>query len=73
MKVNDIVIQIPINIRFDADGNIQATTTPVDDNENLTSGKNSMVFPLDQELELKKAALGKTSKVIKGLLKAEDE
>ena len=62
MKAREFVINVPINIKIDGDGtpNLDMPNTkPADqvpDEEKVT------MSPLDQELEMRKAEMGKQSK-----------
>jgi hypothetical protein len=62
MRYREFSINIPINIRFDSNGEIE-----VDTNTDKID-KEIMVPPLQQKLELAKAGLGKQSKVSNELL-----
>jgi hypothetical protein len=62
MRAHEFTINIPINIKINGDGEPEITTSTADDPE-LQSNP-VMVSPLQQQLELAKASLGKTSPVI---------
>ena len=61
MRAHEFIINIPINIKVNSDGQVDVTAAQQDEPE---TDEVVMVSPLQQELELQKAALGKTSTVI---------
>lgn len=66
MRAREFVINIPITISLNGDGSVDVNADKeVDDAEDEQS---LMVPPPQQEIELQKAALGKTSPVIDDLL-----
>lgn len=75
MKAREIIINVPISISINQDGEVsvngEADEKEVKKNDSNVEDSTSMVFPLEQELELRKAALGKSSDVITRLLKDE--
>jgi hypothetical protein len=65
MKAKEFVINVPINIKIDGNGDPQVdmpTAQPEEPAEPV------MMTPQEQELELKKAELGKESKYIDQLI-----
>ena len=63
MRAKEFTINIPINIKINGDGEPEISTGQ--DSETPELQQNAvMINPLQQELELKKAALGKESPVI---------
>ena len=88
MRAREFVINVPINIKINGDGDPEVSTLDIpDDNENddiMTPVKNqstndkdaevgAFVPPLQQKIELMKATAGKKSKVISQLTADEDE
>jgi hypothetical protein len=73
VRAREIIINVPICIKIDSDSGVsvgqQSTPEPEGEEDEL----GAMVFPQDQELELRKAELGKDSRVAKLLLKQDDE
>ena len=73
MKAREFVINVPINIKIDGDGtpNLDMPNTkPADqvpDEEKVT------MSPLDQELEMRKAEMGKQSKYVDQILSEPDD
>lgn len=63
MRAHEFVINIPINIKINGDGEPEIVVDKRDDSEEMDQNP-VMVSPLQQEVELKKAALGKQSPVI---------
>lgn len=63
MKSHEFTINIPINIKIDGNGDPEISTDQDVDTPELDQNP-VMVSPLQQELELKKAELGKQSPVI---------
>ena len=63
MRAKEFTINIPINIKINGDGEPEISTGQDTDEPELQSNP-VMVNPLQQELELKKAELGKSSPVI---------
>lgn len=64
MRYREFMINIPINIKFSNDGDVEVTS-PEDD---VDDKNNIMVPPLQQKIELAKAGLGKQSRVANELL-----
>ena len=64
MRYREFMINIPINIKFSNDGDVEFTS-PEDD---VYDKNNIMVPPLQQKIELAKAGLGKQSRVANELL-----
>lgn len=72
MRAREIIINVPIKINIDSESGVDVSSDAADDQETDSEVENpTMVYPLDQELELQKAALGKNSKVIDDLLRDE--
>lgn len=73
MKAREFVINVPINIKIDGDGSPNLdmpNTKPADqvpDEEKVT------MSPLDQELEMRKAEMGKQSKYVDQILSEPDD
>lgn len=66
MRAKEFVINVPITIKINGDGDPEVDTpiqTTQDDDTELQQNP-VMVSPLQQELEIKKAQLGKDSPVI---------
>jgi hypothetical protein len=75
MRAHEFTINIPINIKINGDGQpeISVDQNNANDNDPEELDQNPvMVSPLQQEHELKKAALGKESPVIDKLTADED-
>ncbi len=73
MRIDEITINIPIKIDLDGDKpSVKVAGKTADDSNELDQNP-VMVSPLQQELELKKAELGKGSPVIDKMLDDEDE
>ena len=64
MRYREFAINIPINIRFGENGEVDIDMDNSSDNDE----KEVMVPPLQQKIELAKAGLGKQSKVANELL-----
>lgn len=74
MRAREIIINVPICIKIDSESGVSVGQQPSPEPEgDEDDGLSSMVFPQDQELELRKAELGKDSRVAKLLLKQDDE
>lgn len=69
MRAREFVINIPITIRLDSNGEIH-TNQPDEIEDN--NEEQTMVPPLQQSLEMQKAALGKTSPIISSLLNPDE-
>jgi hypothetical protein len=73
MRIDEITINIPIKIDLNGDKpSVKVAGKSADDNNELDQNP-VMVSPLQQELELKKAELGKGSPVIDKMLDDENE
>jgi hypothetical protein len=75
MRAHEFTINIPINIKINGDGQPEITVDQHDseDRDSAELDLNPVyVSPLQQEHELKKAALGKSSPVIDKLTADED-
>mgnify|MGYP006076624281 CR=1 FL=1 len=71
MRIDEITINIPITIDLgDIEPKVKVAGKDADGDE--LDQNPVMISPLQQELELKKAAQGKTSPVIDKILDAED-
>ena len=66
MRAREFVINIPIHVTINGDGEPEVNMADVDDNE-----PKLMMTPQQQELELAKAQLGKQSPAIDQLLQNE--
>jgi hypothetical protein len=75
MRAREFVINVPITIKINGDGDpeidMKGQEEPKDPQE--LDPNPIMVSPLQQDLELKKAEVGKTSPVIKDLTQDEEE
>tara|TARA_R110000803_G_scaffold91491_2_gene158903 strand:+ start:333 stop:674 length:342 start_codon:yes stop_codon:yes gene_type:complete len=76
MKSREFTINVPITIKINGDGDPEIDA-PGQDNAEEDKWKEPqqnpvMVNPLQQDLELRKAALGKTSPVIDKLTQSDD-
>ena len=70
MRAREFTINVPINIKINGDGDPEIDVAGQDSEE---PDENPIyVSPLQQELELKKAAVGKDSAVIDKLTEPED-
>lgn len=72
MRAKEFVINIPINIKFNGDGEPEIAVnnqTPLGDEE-LSS---NFIPPLQQKIELMKHAAGKDSDVIDQIITADDD
>lgn len=69
MKAREFTINVPINIKINNDGDPEIDVS----NNNDVMSEPVMMTPQDQELELKKAELGKSSKYITQLLSEPDD
>jgi hypothetical protein len=72
MRAREFVINVPITIQIDGDGppKINMRRKRLRDPQKLDNDP-TMVPPLQQDLEIKKADVGKTSPVIKDLTHSE--
>ena len=73
MRAKEFVINVPINIKINGDGDPEVDMSQDSKPEDELDDNPVMVSPLQQELELQKAAVGKTSPVIKKLTQDETE
>jgi len=74
VRAKEFVINVPINITISGDGEMAvsgANPTAADDTD--AQDQDTWVPPLQQKIELAKAALGKESSVIDQLVSDEDE
>lgn len=71
MRAREFVINIPINIKINGDGEPEISAGQGDEEGQEEAG--AFVPPLQQKIELMKAAAGKQSKVISQLIADEDE
>ena len=70
MRAREFTINIPINIKINSDGTVDMGQEDEKDPQELEDNP-VLVSPLQQDLELKKASVGKTSPVIKQLTQSE--
>jgi hypothetical protein len=76
MRAREFTINVPINIRIDGNGDPQVDMPTGSDSVQNPDGSDKqpvMMTPQEQELELKKAELGKNSKYIDQLLDEPDD
>ena len=74
MRAREFTINVPITIKINGDGDPEVDMPSADAKpEDELDPNPVMVSPLQQELELKKAAVGKSSPVIKDLTQDEIE
>jgi hypothetical protein len=71
MRAREFTINVPINIRINGDGDPEIDVAGNNDSEEPDENP-IYVSPLQQELELKKAAVGKDSAVIDKITEPED-
>lgn len=71
MRAREFTINVPINIKINGDGDPEIDMPSTSDSEEPDENP-IYVSPLQQELELKKAAIGKDSAVIDKLVEPED-
>jgi hypothetical protein len=66
MRAREFTINVPITIKINGDGDpeIETGPKPVENDSDEVQQNPVMVSPLQQELELKKAELGKETPVI---------
>lgn len=69
MRAREFTINVPITIKINGDDDPQIDMPSSNDNDDAAP----FVSPLQQELELKKAQVGKTSDVIDDLTDNDDE
>ena len=70
MRAKEFTINVPINIKINGDGDPEIDVAGKDDSE--PDENPIFVSPLQQELELKKAAVGKDSAVIDKITAPDD-
>lgn len=70
MRAREFTINVPITIKINGDGDPEIDMPSADQEHD---GNSVFVSPLQQELELKKAEVGKNSSVIDDLTSDEDE
>jgi hypothetical protein len=70
MRAKEFTINVPITIKINGDGDPEVDTGSEDNDQNNNP---VMVNPLQQELELKKAELGKNSPYIDTMLDDDPE
>ena len=77
MRAKEFTINVPINIKINGDGDpeidMPSNTSDSTENEDGSEKQPVMITPQEQELELKKAELGKSSKYIDQLLGEPDD
>lgn len=75
MRAREFVINVPITIKINGDGDPEIDMAGSDDAKDPSELENNpvMVPPLQQEIELKKADAGKVSPIIKDLTQDEEE
>jgi hypothetical protein len=75
MRAREFVINVPITIKINGDGDPEIDMPGSDDARDPSELKDNpvMVPPLQQEIELKKAEMGKDSPIIKDLTQDEEE
>lgn len=72
MRAREFTINVPINITINGDGEPDITAGQTDHDNHELQQNPVMVPPLQQSLELEKAALGKESPVIDKILADDD-
>jgi hypothetical protein len=73
MRAKEFVINVPITIKINGDGDPEVDMDQDARPENELDPKPIMVPPLQQDLELRKAEVGKTSPIIQKLTQDEVE
>lgn len=73
MRAREFVINIPINIKINGDGEPEISAGQENDGSENDNDVGAFVPPLQQKIELMKATAGKQSKVISQLIADEDE
>lgn len=76
MRAREFTINVPINIKINGDGDPEVDMSTGSDSVHNPDGSEKqpvMMTPQEQELELKKAELGKDSKYIDQLLGEPDD
>jgi hypothetical protein len=72
MRAKEFTINVPINIKINGDGDPEIDVAGKGSDSEEPDENPIYVSPLQQELELKKAAVGKDSAVIDKLTEPED-
>jgi hypothetical protein len=72
MRAREFVINVPITIKINGDGDPEIDVDDAKDDDELDSNP-VMVPPLQQDIELKKASVGKNSPIIQGLTRDEKD
>jgi len=72
MRAKEFTINVPINIKINGDGDPEIDVAGKGSDSDKPDENPIYVSPLQQELELKKAAVGKDSAVIDKLTEPED-
>ena len=75
MRAKEFVINIPITIKINSDGYPEIDMSSKDDSTDPSKLKSNpiMVPPLQQQIEIAKAGVGKNSPIIDELTQDEDE
>jgi hypothetical protein len=75
MRAREFVINVPITIKINGDGDPEIDMPGADDARDPTELKDNpvMVPPLQRDIEMKKAEMGKDSPIIKDLTQDEEE
>lgn len=73
MRAKEFVINIPINIKLNGDGSVDVDQGNEPKDASELDQNPLMVPPLQQELEISKAAVGKVSPVISKLTQDEED
>lgn len=75
MRAREFTINVPINIKINGDGDPEIDVAGADSKRDPSELDPNPVFvpPLQQEIELKKAAIGKVSPIIQDLTQDEEE
>ena len=75
MRAREFVINVPITIKINGDGDPEIDMPGADDARDPTELKDNpvMVPPLQQDIEMNKAEMGKDSPIIKDLTQDEEE
>jgi hypothetical protein len=74
MRAKEFIINVPISIHIDSDGELSVGPEEKDEKSDVdTDAQPTMVPPLQQDIEIKKANAGKNSTEIQDLLSDEPE
>jgi len=73
MRAKEFTINVPINIKINGDGDPEIDMPGIDDEPEADDAPDVIMFPQQQELELKKKELGKNSIAVTQLLDEPDE